>query len=104
LKLVKRRQLFISTHNETLSVVATCVGNPDCSRRSTRTLQDGESLALLHFVQQVTRFHCGLRSHVDTAILINQGISMGNEVEGERGGKGEHGKEEHLKGGHPEAR
>ncbi len=27
----KRRQLFIRTHNETLSVVAMCVNNPDCS-------------------------------------------------------------------------
>jgi hypothetical protein len=27
----KRSQLFIRTHNETLSVVAVCVSNPDCS-------------------------------------------------------------------------
>jgi hypothetical protein len=27
----KRGQLLISTHNETLSVVAICVRNPDCS-------------------------------------------------------------------------
>jgi hypothetical protein len=27
----KRAQLFIRTHNETLSVVAMCVCNPDCS-------------------------------------------------------------------------
>jgi hypothetical protein len=27
----KRRQLFIRTGNETLSVVAMCVNNPDCS-------------------------------------------------------------------------
>jgi hypothetical protein len=26
----KRRQLFIRVHNETLSVVAMCVGNEDC--------------------------------------------------------------------------
>ncbi len=25
----KRRELFIRTHNETLSVAAMCVGNPD---------------------------------------------------------------------------
>jgi hypothetical protein len=25
------RQLFIRVHNETLSVAAMCVGNPDCS-------------------------------------------------------------------------
>jgi hypothetical protein len=30
-KLNKRSQLFIRTHNETLSVVAVCVGNPDRS-------------------------------------------------------------------------
>jgi hypothetical protein len=30
-KLHKRRQLFIRAHNETLSVVAMCVGNPDRS-------------------------------------------------------------------------
>jgi hypothetical protein len=28
----KRRQLFICSHNETLSVAAMCVNNPDCSR------------------------------------------------------------------------
>src|SRR5262249_21131979 len=28
----KRRQLFIRSHNETLSVVAVCVNNPHCSR------------------------------------------------------------------------
>jgi len=27
----KRSQFFIRTHNETLSVVAVCVCNPDCS-------------------------------------------------------------------------
>src|SRR4030095_7410820 len=27
----KRRQFLISTHDETLSVVAMCVSNPDCS-------------------------------------------------------------------------
>ena len=27
----KGRQLFIRTHNEAFSVVAMCVGNPDCS-------------------------------------------------------------------------
>jgi hypothetical protein len=30
-KFNKRRQLFIGTHNETLSVAAMCVGNEDCS-------------------------------------------------------------------------
>jgi hypothetical protein len=30
-KFQKRRQLFIRSHNETLSVVAVCVCNPDCS-------------------------------------------------------------------------
>jgi hypothetical protein len=29
-KFDKRSQLFIRTHNETLSVVAMCVGNKDC--------------------------------------------------------------------------
>src|SRR5205814_10083231 len=28
----KRSQLLIGTHNETLSVAAVCVNNPDCSR------------------------------------------------------------------------
>jgi hypothetical protein len=27
----KRSQLFIRTHNETLSIIAMCVSNPDCS-------------------------------------------------------------------------
>jgi hypothetical protein len=27
----KRRQLFIRTHNETLSIIAVRVSNPDCS-------------------------------------------------------------------------
>jgi len=27
----KRSQLFIRPHNETLSIVAMCVSNPDCS-------------------------------------------------------------------------
>ena len=27
----KRSQLFICTHDETLSVIAMCVSNPDCS-------------------------------------------------------------------------
>jgi hypothetical protein len=30
-KFEKRRQLLIRTHNETLSVIAMCVCNPDCS-------------------------------------------------------------------------
>ena len=30
-KFQKRSQLFISAHNETLSVAAMCVSNPDCS-------------------------------------------------------------------------
>jgi hypothetical protein len=30
-ELEKRRQLFIRTHNETLSVAAMCVRNPNCS-------------------------------------------------------------------------
>jgi len=30
-KLDKRSQYFISAHDETLSVVAVCVSNPDCS-------------------------------------------------------------------------
>jgi hypothetical protein len=30
-KFQKRSQLFIRTHNETLSVVVMCVCNPDCS-------------------------------------------------------------------------
>jgi len=32
LQFQKRRQLFIGTHNETLSVVAMRVNNPGCSR------------------------------------------------------------------------
>jgi hypothetical protein len=28
---VKRAQLFIRTHNETLPVIAMCASNPDCS-------------------------------------------------------------------------
>jgi len=28
----KRRQLFIGVHNETLSIIALCVSNEDCSR------------------------------------------------------------------------
>jgi hypothetical protein len=29
-------------------------------------MQDGEGLALFHFLQQVTRFQCGLRNDFDT--------------------------------------
>jgi len=35
-KFQKRGQLFIRRHNETLSVAAVCVGNPD---RASRTLR-----------------------------------------------------------------
>ena len=35
--------------------------------RSARAMQDGVGLALLHFLQQLTRFQCGLRSDLDTA-------------------------------------
>ena len=34
---------------------------------SARTMQDGVGLTLLHFLQQVTRFQCGLRDDLDTA-------------------------------------
>jgi hypothetical protein len=30
-------------------------------------MQNGVGLAPLHFLQQVTRFRCGLRNHLDTA-------------------------------------
>jgi hypothetical protein len=30
-KLKKRTQLFIRSHNETLSIITMCVCNPDCS-------------------------------------------------------------------------
>ena len=35
--------------------------------------------------------------------MIDDRISAGDETEGERGGKGEDGEEEHLKCGHAEA-
>jgi hypothetical protein len=31
LQLQKRRQLFIRTHNESVSFVAVCVNDPDCA-------------------------------------------------------------------------
>jgi len=31
LEFQKRRQLFVCAHNVTLTIVAVCVGNPDCS-------------------------------------------------------------------------
>src|SRR5439155_12293660 len=38
-QLQKCSQLFIGTHNETLSVVAVCVSNPDCSPIEIHTLR-----------------------------------------------------------------
>ena len=37
------------------------------------------------------------------AVMIDDGISAGDEAERERGGEGEHGEEEHLKCGHAES-
>ncbi len=38
-KFHKRSQLFICSHNVTLSVAAMCVNNPDCSSRCTPRLK-----------------------------------------------------------------
>ncbi len=38
-KFHKRRQLFIRSHNETLSVATMCVCNPDCFARENRRLR-----------------------------------------------------------------
>ena len=39
----------------------------DANRPSARAMQDGVRLALLHFLQQLTDFHCGRRNDLDTA-------------------------------------
>src|SRR5215471_12887417 len=49
LQFQKRGQQFIGAHNETLSIIAMCVSNPDCAPRekSTADMQPQLHLALL---------------------------------------------------------
>jgi len=44
-----------------------CAYNDVTQPRSTRAMQDGVRLTLLHFLQQATRFQCRLSNDLDTA-------------------------------------